>query len=546
MTPVRKRWLPLAFFLAFSVLFFFANRAAYKGYFFSDDLDKLGWPTLIPIQDYYREILSPKFSPLNFRPIGYLYYRFLGNTFHLYFPPYIAVLQAFHLLNVILVFLLLRRLRFSEFAAGAGALLYMFHAAVIFIYWRPEYIFEVLCSGLCLITMLLYVRGRWLVALIPFWLAYKSKEIAVTLPAALLAIEWFLGERKWKRLIPYFLISLSFGLQAVWHNRSIAPEAGYALRFSPAVLWNSVAFYSSAIFFVPFAGLLLLLLPFFVRDRRLYVGLIFMVSLFVPMLVLPSRQESVYWYIPMIGLTMVLAAIAVRTPRWAMVLFFVFWLPLNYAMLRPERRSLLAVADQHRWYMTGLLQYARRVPPLKAVVFAGTPEYMGSWGVEGGIRLAFGNSVDAVWYHSPRAQEAMAEIPMAIVDYNPMTHALKGMLRTHRELQSYIRFSDVVPEPQFGEGWGGAGADPQRWISSQADVTLYRSAESKQFEIVVSGPAEVTVLEDGRSLGSRTLSGPGTQTLRWVLDNAAAGNKKITIQTHDRPTVVQAFGYVQS
>src|SRR5260370_31388437 len=161
--------------------------------------------------------------------------------------------------------------------------------------WDPKYFSKVLASLLCLTTVLLYLRGHWILGLIPFWLAYKSKEIAVTLPAALLAFEWILGERKWKRLIPYFLISLNFGLQALWHNRNLPLESGYTLRFSPQTLWTTVAYYSSAIFFVPFAGLALLLLPVFVRDRRLYAGLIFVVCLFVPMLVLPGRLERVYW-----------------------------------------------------------------------------------------------------------------------------------------------------------------------------------------------------------------------------------------------------------
>jgi hypothetical protein len=202
------------------------------------------------------------------------------------------------------------------------------------------------------------------------------------------------------------------------------------------------------------------------------------------------------------------------------------------------------VADQHRWYMTGLLEYARRVPPVKAVVFAGTPAYMGSWGIEGAIHLAFGHGIVVFWYRDPRAQQAMTEVPMAIVSYYPVTHAVKGMLRTRNELQSYIRFSDEVPHSQLGEGWSGTDWDARRSISSNAEVTLYRPAESKQLEIVASGPSEITVLEDGRSLGTRTVSAPGVQTLRWDLDNAGAGNKKITIQTHGSRIAVEALGYI--
>src|SRR5207248_1891734 len=117
--------------------------------------------------------------------------------------------------------------------AGAATFFYAFHAALIDAFWQPQYIFEVLASILCLVTLLLYLRGHWILGLVSFWLAYKSKEIVVTLPAALLAFEWFLGGRKWKRLIPYFLISLNFGLQALWHNQSVSSASGYVLRFTP-------------------------------------------------------------------------------------------------------------------------------------------------------------------------------------------------------------------------------------------------------------------------------------------------------------------------
>ena len=212
-------------------------------------------------------------------------------------------------------------------------------------------------------------------------------------------------------------------------------------------------------------------------------------------------------------------------------------------MLRKERHSLLAVADQHRWYMTGLLEYARRVPPLKAVVFAGTPAYMGAWGIEGAVHLAFGIALAS-------GLLGTTGLPTASAQKDPpektSADVVKGMLRTRNELQSHIRFTDEAPKSQFGEGWSGADDGAHRWISSKADVTLYRPAESKGLEIVASGPtpADVTVLEDGHTLGTRQLSEARVQTLRWGLDPGASGNKKITIDTHDSRIAIESFGYV--
>ena len=170
-----RPWVLVAFFLTAATLFFFANRPAYNAYFSDDDLDKSGWPTVISNGQFITEILTPKLSEGNFRPVGYLYYRYMARIFKLNYRPWVVVLQAGHLINVILLFFVLRRFGFPDFAAGVGALFYVFHAALIYIYWQPQYIFEVLCCMFCLIALLLYMEGHWIMALIPFWLAYKSK-----------------------------------------------------------------------------------------------------------------------------------------------------------------------------------------------------------------------------------------------------------------------------------------------------------------------------------------------------------------------------------
>ena len=555
-TVAHRAWALLAACLAASLLFFFANRAAYRGYFSDDDLDNLGWPTYVGNDVYYRALLTPKLDKLNFRPVGDLYYRYLYRAFHLNFPPYVIALQLVHGLNVTLLFLLLRRLDFSTLAAASGALFYLFHAVVLEIYWKPMYVFDLLCATLCLTTLLLYVEGHWILALAPFWLAYKSKEVAVMLPAGLLVWEWLLGKRAWKRLIPYFAISLSFGLQAVWHNQNIPAGNNYALHLTFASLWHSIGFYSSAVFYLPFGALALLLTPVFVRDGRLYLGLVLMSALLLPMLALPGRQESVYWYVPMIGLAILIATIASRAPSWAIALFFAVWLPWNYIVLREKRRSILAAADENRWYTTGLIEYARRVPPVKAVVFEGIPEHMRDWGVRGAIHQAFGQQVDAVWYQDARAHEAMAKLPMAVVSYYPVPRIVKGMLRTRNELQSYIRFSDQVPKSQLGTGFQIDDQSDQSQIEPHAEITLFRPPESREFEIVASrrpsgnlphDHARISVFEDEFALGEQDLSNLASQRLRWQLPDAASGHKKITIAINppEQTIALRAIGYVE-
>jgi hypothetical protein len=558
-TAIRK-WMPLVCFLVAATLFYFENRPAYKGYFSDDDFNNIGWPTLVGNDTYYHGLMTPKFDESNFRPVGFLYYRVMGRTFKLNYPPYVVAIQCLHGLNAIILFFLLRRLNLSAVAAGAGTLFYAFHAALMEAYWKPMYVFDLLCATLCLITLLLYVRGHWILALLSFWLAYKSKEVAVMLPVVLLAFEFLRGQRNWKRLIPFFAISLSFGLQALWHNAHLAPGNNYALHFTPQLLWISIAFYASAILFLPFAGLALLALPIFVRDRRLYIGLILLVSMLLPMLLLTGRLASVYLYVPAIGLAIVVAALASRTPRWAIALFFLLWLPPNYAMMRGMRREVQAHGDQARWYTTGLLEYSKRVPPLKTVVYQGMPSFMGAWGIQCAVQEVFGRHVRAVWYLDPRAPEALAEVPMAIVGYYPVSHSVKGLLRVRDELESYIRFTDEAPAFQLGPGWYNDDA-AFRWTEPLAQLSLRRPAGAGEFEIVAyippeslrkEGPANITVIEDETALGTQTLS--ETRQLRWRLPNSTTGVHRIAILAEparhgagyprDLGIAVSAIGYV--
>jgi hypothetical protein len=424
-----RRWAPLGLFLAAGLFFLLTNRTAYQGYFADDDFANIGWPTFVGNDVFIHGLWSPQFSGSHFRPVGFLFFRYAGRAFDLNYPPYVALLQLFHVLNVMLLYFLLRRLAFPFLAAVAGALFYGFHAALMDAYWRPMFVFDLLCATLCLLTLLLYVRGRWIWGLVTFWLAYKSKEVAVMLPVALAAYEFFLGGRKWKRLIPYFAIALSFGLQALWFNRQVNGINSYALHFTPDLLWQTLSFYSSAVFFVPFGGFVLLALPLFMRDRRLYLGLVLMVALLLPLVGLSGRVFAVFWYVPMLGLAVVVAALADRLPRWTVVLFLVLWLPLNYSMVRGKARELLALDDERRSYIDGLRSYARSVPRLRAVVYQNVPEHMYPWGVEDGIRKVFGWQVDVVSASDPKANDAMSEFPMAVISYDRARHTIQGTLR---------------------------------------------------------------------------------------------------------------------
>jgi len=77
----------------------------------------------------------------------------------------------------------------KPFAAAAACVFFAPHPGYFEAVWKPAYIFDILCATFCLLSLLSYVRGRWIVSFLCFWLAYKGKELAVMLPFVLAAYE---------------------------------------------------------------------------------------------------------------------------------------------------------------------------------------------------------------------------------------------------------------------------------------------------------------------------------------------------------------------
>src|SRR5882724_2098945 len=136
----------LLLFVLLAALFLIANRRAYEGYFQDDEIDNLSWTPYAPVTEYLKAALTPRFQENNFRPVGHFYFHAAEHFFGLEFPKYVAVIHVFHLLNVWLVWLLSRRLGASVWAAGAGCVFFGFHMALFDAFWKPMYVFDVLCA----------------------------------------------------------------------------------------------------------------------------------------------------------------------------------------------------------------------------------------------------------------------------------------------------------------------------------------------------------------------------------------------------------------
>src|SRR5579871_3615224 len=303
-----NRWAGLALFVAAALLFLIANRGAYRGYFQGDELDNIGWTPQVPLLVYAQDLINPVYNARNFRPVGHFYFRVMSRTFGLDFPPYVIPLHLVHLLNIWLLWIVLRHLGASAYAAAAGVAFFAFHLAVFDVYWKPMYAFDLFCCTFCLLSLVFWIERRWLLSFAAFWFAYKSKELAVMLPAVLAGYEWIYRRRNWRPLIPFFLASISFGVQGILRNPN--HDNAYTFHFTLAALIAGAQFYAAALFGVPFLGFALLAVPVLKRERRMLFGLAATVILLVPLVFLPGRLFSAYWYVPLAGAAIMLSSLA--------------------------------------------------------------------------------------------------------------------------------------------------------------------------------------------------------------------------------------------
>jgi len=282
------------------------------------------------------------------------------------------------------------------------------------VFWNTMYIFELACTMFILASLIMYVRGHLIISLIFFWLALKSKEIAIALPVVLAAYEYWLGERKWKRILPFFAVSVLMGVQAMRENAG--RDNDYTLRFTLAAIRKTTKFYSSELLFLPWAGLSVLALPLVFRNRKVWFGVLFFFAFIAMMLVLPGRLFAAYFYLPLAGLAIALSA--VKRPAW-LLLFFAVWIPWNYAHLRPLRKEHLRLADQRRYWFRPVATFAEQHPEIDTYIFDGAPENFMEYGVIGALRNIRAPQYTKVrWIHEPEAAELMQAPRYALITWD--------------------------------------------------------------------------------------------------------------------------------
>lgn len=362
-----------------TALLLVANFDARLGYFSDDDLDTFGWVGIVPWKSFLN-VVSPALSESNFRPVGKLAYRAIVLTSGLDFRRFVSFIQFVHVLNAALLLAVMRLLRISLAAAAGSLLFFSFHPATLIIQWKPMYVYELLCGLFCLLTLLLFLRGRIVLAAVAFWLAFKSKEIAVFLPVLLAGIEWT-GERRWPRLTPFFAIAALFGVQAILQNR--VKQEPYHLHPNLATMWKCLAFYASPVFGFRWSAAVLPAAALVLRDRRPLAASVSLFAILLPLLLLPGRLNEGYLYVPLIAGALAVGYLLERVPRSVIALACIAWTGSTAMQLRSFSRTELADASERRAYAGQLIVAAARHPGAEIVYADGLPANFELWGASG-------------------------------------------------------------------------------------------------------------------------------------------------------------------
>ena len=383
-----RRWLAV-FAVCVAALFLLVNRPAYKSFFSDDDFDNLANARDADLKGFALTLVNPNTGgDGQFRATAYFYYYALVRWAGLRYVPYVAGIHALHFLNVLLLWWLARAMGAEIVGACGAALLYAFHAAAFDIYWKPMYVFDLMCATMTLASLLAYVRGWTVLSVVLFWLSLKSKEVTILFPLVLLVWE-MVGERRvaWKRLRPFFVISAVVGGIAM--GRNSGRDDAYTLRLTGGAVWQCVRYYSSRLPMIPYGGLglavLVLVAVWFARKQaRVVWGVLAFVLLLGPLLVLPGRLFAAYLYTPMLGLAVAFSV--VTRVRW-LALFFLLWLPWNYWNFRTARREAQTIAEHRRAWFTPVAAFVRGHPEIDTFVYDGTPDAMPHHAVAGALRL---------------------------------------------------------------------------------------------------------------------------------------------------------------
>jgi hypothetical protein len=241
--------------------------------------------------------------------------------------------------------------------------------------------------------------------------------------------------------------------------------------------------------------------------------------------------------VPFLGLAVTFSGVAERLHPAVLAVFFLLWAPLDLHELRVERRTILALDDQVREWVTTVADFARTSPKPRAVIYEGGIPGFADWGEKGAVRYLFNDLRLPVYYiNEPEAAPLLHAPGVAMLVWNRPARKLTASFHGEQDL-SYLRMDQGETARQLIAGWYALEGD-FRWTEPRASVRLLRPSGPARLELGViivpdqirsSGPVTVRVTVGGRELEPRSFSRPGRFTTAWDLPPEHAGSVQAEI-----------------
>jgi len=270
------------------------------------------------------------------RPMGGVYYSLLYPFFGLNPLPYHVVAVGLLLLNTFLAYRFAALITGSRLVGWLCAFVLAFHAGLYHLFYKPSFIYDILCFTFYFLAFNYYLsirtRGaqmtKWRIAafLLLYIGALDSKEMGVTLPALVLLYEAFwhpperwspAGVARWARTealaaVLAGLVTLVYALGKALGPDALLKMEGYRPVFTVDRYFESTARFMNTLFYqstrdgffnartVILMSALLLAMAWRLRQRRLFLMWFFVFIAPLPITFLPGRGGASL-YIPLVG-----------------------------------------------------------------------------------------------------------------------------------------------------------------------------------------------------------------------------------------------------
>ena len=329
MRALTARLGPALFLVAY---FFWFAGGGLRARFTGDDLMNLNFH-LTP--SFARLVLSNlTYWTTAYRPMGGILYVAIYRLAGFHPMPFRAVCFALLLLNLWLLYRVCLRLTERREVALLATLLVSYHAWLVNLYYSTGTIYELLCFAFYWAAFDYYAGVRqagktlrlrqWAVFLALYICALNSKELAVTLPLAILCYEWI-----WHRLkggvrgvAIAALVTLPYVVGKLTGPDSLAANPLYRPAISPARYLHTFHLYLNVLFYQDhffrdantiLVVVAMLALAIWQRSRPLLFAWCFILFSVLPFIFVP-HYSGFFLYLPMAGWALYAAA-ALETLR---------------------------------------------------------------------------------------------------------------------------------------------------------------------------------------------------------------------------------------